>query len=161
VSVAQIRARARKQKRNTGLGLVVIDYLQLMRGAGNNRNEELGDITRGLKLMARELGVPVICLSQLSRKVEERSDKRPMLSDLRESGAIEQDADVVLMVYRDDYYNDQSEWQGVAEILIRKNRMGAIGDVPLIFKPKFSRFDEADMASIAAMRREQPKRRKF
>ncbi len=149
LSPAQMRARARRMKVHGGLGLIVIDYLQLMRGTGNNRNEELGDITRSLKLMARDLKVPVICLSQLSRKVEERTDKRPMLSDLRESGSIEQDADSVMMVYRDDYYDPDSDWKGVAEILVRKNRMGACGDAKLIFRAECSRFENADMGAIA------------
>jgi replicative DNA helicase len=149
LSVAQMHARARRQKRKDGLGLIVIDYLQLMSGQGNTRNEELSAITRGLKLMARNLAVPVIVLSQLSRKVEERSDKRPMLSDLRESGAIEQDADMVLMLYRDDYYNPDSPWKGIAECLVKKNRMGAVGDVKLIFQPEFSRFRDADRAAVA------------
>lgn len=151
LTVSQMRARARRMKRKGGLGLIVIDYLQLMKGAGNNRNEELGDLTRNLKLMARDLNVPIICLSQLSRKVEERSDKRPMLSDLRESGAIEQDADVVMMVYRDDYYEPDSDWKGMAEILVRKNRMGACGDAKLIFQAECSRFKNADKATIASI----------
>ncbi|MDD5177368.1 MAG: replicative DNA helicase [Sterolibacterium sp.] len=149
LSVSQMRIRARRQMRKTGLALVVIDYLQLMRGEGNNRNEELGDITRGLKLMARDLDVPVILLSQLSRKCEERMDKRPMLSDLRESGAIEQDADVVAMIYRDDYYNPGSPYAGLAEVLVRKNRMGECGNVQLVFQPEFSRFRDADRNAIA------------
>lgn len=149
LSAGQMRARARRQKRKTGLDLIVIDYLQLMRGEGNNRNEELGDITRSLKLMARDLEVPVILLSQLSRKCEERGDKRPMLSDLRESGAIEQDADVVAMIYCDDKYNTDSAYKGFAEILIRKNRMGACGDVRLVFQREFSRFRDADHQAIA------------
>lgn len=159
LSVNQMMARARRQKRKTGLSLVVIDYLQLMRGHGNNRNEELGDITRSLKLMARDLNIPVICLSQLSRKCEERADKRPMLSDLRESGAIEQDADVVLMMYRDDYYNPESEYAGFAEVLIRKNRMGECGDVKLIFQAEYSRFRDADQAAIADAARRAAERR--
>jgi replicative DNA helicase len=153
LSVAQMRARARRQKRKGGLGLVVIDYLQLMRGQGNTRTEELGDITRSLKLMARDLDCPVICLSQLSRKVEERADKRPMLSDLRESGSIEQDADVVLMLYRDEYYSPSSPERGLAEVLIRKNRMGECGDLRLIFQPEFSRFRDADLAIVTEARR--------
>ncbi|MCX7172212.1 MAG: DnaB-like helicase C-terminal domain-containing protein, partial [Proteobacteria bacterium] len=118
-------------------------------GEGNNRNEELGDITRGLKLMARDLDVPVILLSQLSRKCVERTDKRPILSDLRESGAIEQDADVVAMIYRDDYYNASSPYAGLAELLVRKNRMGECGNVQLVFQPEFSRFRDADRVAIA------------
>lgn len=153
ISVAQMMGRARRIKRKAGrLDLVVIDYLQLM-GASSaekqNRNEELSAITRGLKLMARDLGVPVIALSQLSRKVEERTDKRPMMSDLRESGAIEQDADLILMAYRDDYYNPDSPFKGLAEIIIRKHRMGEIGDVKLVFQGQYCRFVGADQASIA------------
>ncbi len=151
LSVAQMRARARRQKHRGGLGLVVIDYLQLMSGKGSNRNEELGDITRSLKLMARDLDVPVIALSQLSRKVEERSDKRPLLSDLRESGSIEQDADIVLMIYRDEYYNDESRLKGFAEVLVRKNRMGEVGGIHLVFQPQYSRFRDADQSAVAAL----------
>lgn len=154
LSVAQMRARARRQKRKSGLSLVVIDYLQLMSGQGNNRNEQLGDITRSMKLMARDLSVPVICLSQLSRKCEERADKRPMLSDLRESGSIEQDADVVMMMFREDYYDPQSAYAGLAECLIRKNRMGACGDVKLVFEKEYSRFRDADNGAVAAAIRE-------
>ena len=162
LTVSQMRARARRQKRKGGLALVVIDYLQLMSGKGNNRNEELGDITRGLKAMARDLDVPVICLSQLSREVEKRGDKRPILSDLRESGAIEQDADVVMMLYRDDYYDKQSPFKGLAELLIRKNRMGACGDIHMVFQPEFSRFCDADRGELSAAfarASEAPKRR--
>lgn len=151
LSVSEIRARARRQQQKGGLALVVIDYLQLMSGRGNNRNEELGDITRGLKLMARDLNVPVILLSQLSRKVEERADKRPIMSDLRESGSIEQDADVVMMVYRDEYYNKDTQFKGIAEIGVRKNRMGSCGDVRMVFNPEFSAFGNADQASLARM----------
>lgn len=154
LSVAQMLARARRTKRKEGrLALVVVDYLQLMTAEGNNRNEVLGTITRGLKLMARDLGCPVICLSQLSRECEKRADKRPMLADLRESGAIEQDADVVVMMYRDDYYTSESPYKGLAECLIRKNRMGEVGDVRLVFQPEYSRFRDADPAAIAAARR--------
>lgn len=151
-SVARIRLAARKVKqRHGGLDILVIDYLQLMAGGGNTRNEELGGITRSLKLMARELGCPVILLSQLSRKCEERTDKRPMMSDLRESGAIEQDADVVLMAYRDDYYNPNSPLRGYAEILIRKQRMGPLGVSHLVFQGQHSRFLDADQKELAAV----------
>lgn len=165
ISVGQMQARARRLKRKEGaLGLVVIDYLQLMTADGNNRNEELGIITRGLKLMAKDLGCPVICLSQLSRKCEERADKRPMLSDLRESGSIEQDADVVVMMYRDDYYNEASQFKGLAEAIVRKNRMGECGTVMLTFQAEFSRFRDADkgavMAAINASASEQKSRRR-
>jgi len=149
LSASQMQARARRQKRKTGLSLIVIDYLQLMRGQGNNRNEELGEITRSLKLMARNLDVPVICLSQLSRKCEERGDKRPILSDLRESGSIEQDADVVLMMYRDDYYNPESPYVGLAEAIVRKNRMGDCGAIQMAFQGQYSRFKDADYGAIA------------
>lgn len=148
-TVNQIRRKAMRVKRSHGLSMLVIDYLQLMRGDGGNRNEEIGGITRGLKLLARELGVPIILLSQLNRGVEERTDKRPLMSDLRESGAIEQDADVILMAYRDDYYNANSPFKGFAEIIIRKQRMGATGTVPLVFQGEYSRFRDANQAEYA------------
>lgn len=151
-NAGQMLAKARKLKRQHGLDLIVIDYLQLMQGEGNNRNEQLGDLTRRLKLMARSLNVPVICLSQISRKVEERTDKRPMMSDLRESGAIEQDADAILMVYRDDYYHPDSPYPGMAELLLVKNRMGETGMVPLVFQGQYSRFRDADYGEMARMR---------
>jgi replicative DNA helicase len=142
---ARMRAKARKVKHRYGrLDLVVIDYLQLMAGDGNTRSEQLGGLTRALKLMARELGAPVILLSQLNRGLENRTDKRPVLSDLRESGAIEQDADVVLMVHRPDYYDADSPHKGFAEVLIRKQRMGPLGTVMLRFEGEFSRFSDAD-----------------
>ncbi len=148
-TVNQIRRKAMRVKRAHGLSLMVIDYLQLMRGDGGNRNEEIGGITRGLKLLARELSVPIILLSQLNRGVEERTDKRPLMSDLRESGAIEQDADVILMAYRDDYYNVGSALHGYAEIIIRKQRMGPTGTVPLVFQGEYSRFRDADQVEYA------------
>jgi replicative DNA helicase len=149
LTVTQMTARARRVARRQGLSLVVIDYLQLMRGEGNNRNEELGDLTRRLKLMAKDLGVPVILLSQLSREVEKRTNKRPMMSDLRESGAIEQDADVILMVYRDEYYNPGSPDAGTAEVLIAKHRMGATGEVRLAFQGEYSRFRDLAMDELS------------
>jgi replicative DNA helicase len=152
-NVARVRLAARKVKQRQGrLDLIVIDYLQLMQGDGNSRNEDLGGITRALKLMARELGCPVILLSQLSRKVEERPNKRPLMSDLRESGAIEQDADVILMVYRDDYYHEDSPYKGLAEILIRKQRMGPLGEVFLTFQGQHSRFLDADIQAVTEAR---------
>ena len=123
------------------LGLVMIDYLQLMEGSGSdNRVQELSRITRGLKQMARELNVPVIALSQLSRGVEARTNKRPMLSDLRESGSIEQDADLVLMIYRDEYYNPETADRGITEVIVTKHRNGPVGTVKLLFEPQFTRF---------------------
>ncbi len=152
-SPARMRARARKVKHRYGrLDLVVIDYLQLMAGDGNTRNEQLGGLTRALKLMARELGAPVVLLSQLNRDLEKRTDKRPVLSDLRESGAIEQDADVVLMVHRPDYYDADSPLKGFAEVLIRKQRMGPLGTVMLRFEGEFSRFSDADPDALRTAR---------
>ncbi|MBV6304917.1 replicative DNA helicase [Candidimonas humi] len=154
-TVPRMRLGARKQKQRLGaLNLIVVDYLQLMEGEGSNRNEELGGVTRALKHLAREMNCPVIVLSQLSREVEKRTDKRPIMSDLRESGAIEQDGDVVMMCYRDDYYNPDSPWKGFAEILIRKQRMGPLGDVHLVFEGQHSRFLNADTSAIAAVRNE-------
>ncbi|MCK9382121.1 MAG: replicative DNA helicase [Sulfuritalea sp.] len=149
LTVSQMAARARRQMRRQGLALVVIDYLQLMRGEGNTRNEELGDLTRRLKLMAKDLDVPVILLSQISRKVEDRTNKRPLMSDLRESGAIEQDADVILMVYRDEYYHPESADAGTAEVLIVKHRMGATGEVRLAFQGECSRFGDLARDDLA------------
>ncbi|MCA9378684.1 replicative DNA helicase, partial [Candidatus Peregrinibacteria bacterium] len=123
--------------------LVVIDYLQLMsNGNSMNRVQEVSEISRGLKALARELNVPVIALSQLSRSLESRPDKRPIMSDLRESGSIEQDADIIMMLYRDDYYNEFSEQAGVTNVLIRKNRNGPIGQVDLKFEKNHQKFYE-------------------
>jgi len=139
-TATQMHTRARRIHRQYGLGLIVIDYLQLMSESGENRNTELSAITRKLKLMAKDLHVPVICLSQLSRKVDERMDKRPIMSDLRDSGAIEQDADMIIMLYRDEYYNPDSKNKGIAEANIVKQRMGETGTVLLTFSGEFSRF---------------------
>lgn len=141
--VLEMRSLCRRLMAEQGkeLGLVVIDYLQLMEGSSSdNRVQELSRITRGLKQMARELNVPVIALSQLSRGVESRTNKRPMLSDLRESGSIEQDADLVLMIYRDEYYNPETPDRGITEVIVTKHRNGPVGTVKLLFEPQFTRF---------------------
>jgi replicative DNA helicase len=145
IGILDIRAKARRlhQQHEGGLGLIVVDYLQLMRADHRveSRVQQVGEMSRGLKILARELHVPVIALSQLSRGVEARTDKRPMLSDLRESGQIEQDADVVIFIYRDDYYaKEESEEPGVTELIIAKHRNGALGDVRLTFQHEYPRF---------------------
>ena len=145
VTVADIRAKCRKQKSTGGLDLVIIDYLQLINGSGKtgNRQEEVANISRSLKQMARELGVPVIALSQLSREIDKREDKRPIMADLRESGSIEQDADIVMFLYRDDYYNQASERKKEADLIISKNRAGSTHEgLPFIFSGEYSRFNE-------------------
>ena len=143
ISIPELRSKCRKYKLEHNLEMVIIDYLQLMSGSGrstDSRQQEISDISRSLKALARELRVPVIALSQLSRAVEQRPDHRPMLSDLRESGAIEQDADVVMFIYRDDYYNKDTERKGIAEIIIAKQRNGPIGTVELVWLPDFTKF---------------------
>ncbi|QKQ76117.1 replicative DNA helicase [Nostoc sp. TCL240-02] len=141
ITVTQMRSQARRLQAEHGtLGLIVIDYLQLMEGGGDNRVQELSKITRQLKGLARELSVPVIALSQLSRGVEARTNKRPMLSDLRESGSIEQDADLVIMLYRDEYYSPDTPDRGIAEVIIAKHRNGPTGTAKLLFNPQFTKF---------------------
>ena len=147
LTVADMNAKCR---RIDNLGFVVIDYLQLMASSGakgysgESRQQVVSDISRMLKIMAKELQVPVLCLSQLSRANEKREDKRPMLSDLRESGAIEQDADIVMFLYRDDYYNENSEKRNIAECIIAKNRHGETGKVELAWSPQYTTFSSLD-----------------
>ena len=142
ISIGELRSKCRKFKLEYDLKMIIIDYLQLMTGSGKmeSRQQEISDISRSLKALARELHVPVVALSQLSRAVEQRPDHRPMLSDLRESGAIEQDADVVMFIYRDDYYNKDTELKNVAEIIIAKQRNGAIGTINLAWLPDYTQF---------------------
>ncbi|WP_027094459.1 replicative DNA helicase [Cohnella thermotolerans] len=147
ITVADIRAKCRRLKKEKGLGMIVIDYLQLIQGRGKpgeNRQQEVSEISRTLKQIARELEVPVIALSQLSRGVEQRQDKRPMMSDLRESGSIEQDADIVAFLYRDDYYNQDTEKKNIIEIIIAKQRNGPVGTVELVFLKNFNKFVSLD-----------------
>lgn len=155
LSIAQMRARARRvARKNGGIDLMVVDYIQLasadtMTRKSGNREQEVSSISRGLKSLAKEFGCPVIALSQLSRKCEERADKRPMMSDLRESGAIEQDADIILMMYRDEYYNRDSRDKGVAEVIIGKQRQGETGVVPLSFVGNHSRFGNLSISDTS------------
>ena len=142
ISVMEIRAKCRKLKLEKNIGLVIIDYLQLIQGSGktSSREQEIAEISRSLKILAKEIEVPVIALSQLSRAVESRPDHRPMLSDLRESGSIEQDADIVMFLYRDDYYNEDSEKKNIAEIIIAKQRAGSTGPIELAWLGKYTKF---------------------
>jgi replicative DNA helicase len=148
----EVRARARRLKREHGLGLIVIDYLQLMQVAGTkeNRATEISEISRSLKALAKELSVPVIALSQLNRSVEQRVDKKPVMSDLRESGAIEQDADVIMMIYREEVYDPNSTRKGIADIIIAKQRNGPVGDIQLTFVGKYTRFENYAPESYGA-----------
>jgi replicative DNA helicase len=170
LSIAALRTRARRLLRTDGLGLIVVDYLQLLRPGSNgleNRVQEISEITRGLKALAKELNVPVLALSQLSRQVEQREDKRPQLADLRESGSIEQDADVVMFIYREEYYHERkepepdtpahAEWlqkaervHGIAEVIIGKQRHGPTGTVKLQFDREHTRFHNLDLAHAGA-----------
>ncbi|MCS6925590.1 MAG: replicative DNA helicase [Candidatus Binatia bacterium] len=142
-NVLEMRAKARRLKREANIGLVIIDYIQLMRGltAQENRTQELSEISRGLKSLAKELHVPVIALSQLNRQVEQRADKRPIMSDIRESGSIEQDADVIMFIYRDEMYRQDSQDEGIAEVILGKQRNGPTGTVRLAFRKEYTRFD--------------------
>ena len=143
ISIAAMSNRARRIKRRSGLDMIVVDYIQLMRGTTFNKDgrvQEISQITQGLKAIAKELSVPVVALSQLSRQVEQRDDHKPQLADLRESGSIEQDADLVLMIYRDEYYNPETEDRGITEIIVTKHRNGPVGTVKLLFEPQFTRF---------------------
>ena len=148
ITISEMRSKCRKYKLEMGLDLIIIDYLQLMSGSNSRKNEsrqqEISEISRSLKGLARELNVPVLALSQLSRAVEQRPDHRPMLSDLRESGAIEQDADVVMFIYRDDYYNKDTEHVNEAEIIIAKQRNGPIGTVTLTWLPQYTKFANSE-----------------
>jgi len=143
ISITEIRAKCRKLKLEKNIGLIVIDYLQLIQGSGkknSSREQEISEISRSLKILAKELDVPVIALSQLSRAAEQRADHRPMLSDLRESGAIEQDADIVMFLYRDDYYNPDSEKKNIAEVIMAKHRAGSTGTVELLWLGSYTKF---------------------
>ena len=143
ISIMELRSKCRKMKLEHGLDIVIIDYLQLMSGSGRggeSRQQEISEISRSLKALARELSAPVVALSQLSRACETRPDHRPMLSDLRESGAIEQDADVVMFLYRDDYYNKDTDTPNIAEVIIAKQRNGPIGTIQLMWRPELTKF---------------------
>jgi len=143
----EIRAKCRKLKLEQDIGMVVIDYLQLVQGSGKrggSREQEIAEISRSLKILAKEINVPVIALSQLSRAPEQRQDHRPMLSDLRESGSIEQDADIVMFLYRDDYYNEDSEKKNIAEVILAKHRSGSTGTVELLWLGNYTKFSNIE-----------------
>ena len=154
MTVGELRSKTRRLKMEKGLDLVIIDYLQLMSGSsskgGDNRQQEISEISRSLKILARDLQVPIIALSQLSRSVESRQSKRPMLSDLRESGSLEQDADIVAFLYRDDYYEPDSEEKGVAELILAKHRNGPVGSIKLFFKKEYTRFTDLDQSYVGS-----------
>lgn len=155
LTVQQIKSQCRRVKRKHGLSMIVVDYLQLMQGTGENRNQEIGSLSRGLKGLAKEFDIPVVLLSQLSRKVEERIDKRPIMSDLRESGEIEQDADVILFIYREEVYQPDTQNKAVAEIICRKHRNGATGTAYALFDGNRSRFFNFD----GEIKHSEPKKR--
>lgn len=145
ISSLEIRAKCRRLKREGNLDLIIVDYLQLMSSTkGDNREQQISEMSRSLKALAKELNVPVIALSQLNRSVEGRTDKRPVPSDLRESGAIEQDADIIIFLYRDDFYNKESKYPGIAEVIIAKHRNGPTGTVPLVFIKEFTKFENCE-----------------
>ncbi|MGZ5650699.1 MAG: replicative DNA helicase, partial [Usitatibacter sp.] len=155
MSVSKLRATLRKMKRKHGLHVAVLDYIGLMQGEGDTRVQELGSISRGIKRLAKELAIPIIVLAQLNRANESRVDKRPMMSDLRDSGEIEQDADIIVFLHREEYYKpDDPTWKGVAELLIRKQRNGPVGDVQLMYDSRAVRFRDMDRGSM--VRREAP-----
>jgi len=164
IDILELRAKARRlqskelSKGTDGLGLIIIDYLQLMRPdrSSDSRVEQVGQMSRGLKILARELNVPVLAVSQLSRAPEQRPDKRPLLSDLRESGQIEQDADLVMFIYRDEYYNHETENPGVAEILVAKHRNGPTGKVELTFLDRYPKFASKARDERSSARDERP-----
>jgi replicative DNA helicase len=147
ITVQQMRGKARRLKAEKGLDLLIVDYLQLMQGRSDSesRQQEISDISRSLKALAKELNVPVVALSQLSRAVEARKPPIPMLADLRESGAIEQDADVVIFIYREDVYDPNSERIGIADIIVSKHRIGPIGKNELFFQDRFAKFESLDL----------------
>ena len=142
ITIPELRSKCRKLKQTQNLGLIIVDYLQLMNATGRveSRQQFVAEVSRALKGLARELGVPVIALSQLNRAVDSRTDHKPVLADLRESGSIEQDADVVMFIYRDDYYNEDTEKPGIAEIIVAKQRNGSTGSIDLAWQGKFTRF---------------------
>lgn len=153
ITVGELRSKARRLKLEKGMDLLIIDYLQLMSGSGGgkngeNRQQEISEISRSLKILARDLQVPIIALSQLSRSVEARQSKRPMLSDLRESGSLEQDADIVAFLYRDDYYNEDSEERGIADLIVAKHRNGPVGSIKMFFKREYTRFTDLDQSYL-------------
>jgi len=151
ITIAELRSKCRKYKQSMGLDLIIIDYLQLMSGSSRrsseSRQQEISEISRSLKALARECDVPIIALSQLSRAVESRQDHRPMLSDLRESGAIEQDADVVMFLYRDEYYNPDTEKKNLAEVIVAKQRSGATGTIELVWLGQYTKFANKERIS--------------
>ncbi len=151
ITVNELRSRCRKMKFEQGLDLIVIDYLQLMQGRGrasDSRQNEIAEISRGLKVLARELNIPVIALSQLSRAVDSRPDHKPVLSDLRESGAIEQDADIVMFIYREDYYKPDTDRKGIADIIIAKHRNGSTGEISLVWRAEYTKFGSIERKDI-------------